>query len=262
MNTTKYLARIGFTGRTEINFQVLSSLQKQHLLHVPFENLDIHRRVPVVPENSYRKIGEGHRGGFCYELNSAFQTLLSDIGFVSFLISGRVYDSEKKGFGPEFDHMAIVVELDEALYLVDVGFGEFCFHPLKIECGIVQTDPRGKYKIQQEEGTSLLVGKQTVQGYKPEYMFSLKPRAVHDFQEMCVFHQTSPASHFTQKRICSLPREEGRVSLTGNTLKITNNGDSKIRRLHSEAEVHKVLNDYFGIQFDFITENCGRDTRC
>lgn len=255
--TKKYLERIEFSGDPHPTLNTLSALQKQHLLHVPFENLDVHRRVPVVIENSYHKIVDCHRGGFCYELNSAFHDLLKDSGFESYLISGRVYDAEKKRFGPGFDHMAIVVKLSDALWLVDVGFGEFCFHPLKIEAGVVQSDPRGKFKIEQAEGQSLLVGKQTEQGYKPEYIFTLQPRSIEDFEEMCIFHQTSPQSHFTQKRICSLPREVGRISLTENILKITGNGDAKMKRLQSEEEVDQVLKDYFGIRLEIIPENAG-----
>ena len=55
-----------------------------------------------------------------------FYRLLESLGFKVKLVSARVYDKET-GFGPEFDHMAIIAKVTEEKFLVDVGFGEFAF---------------------------------------------------------------------------------------------------------------------------------------
>ena len=53
------------------------------MLTVPFENLDIGlgREIVLDPERFIQKIVCERRGGFCYELNGAFATLLSAMGF-------------------------------------------------------------------------------------------------------------------------------------------------------------------------------------
>ena len=51
-----------------------------------------------------------------------------------------------------------------------------------------------------------------------------------------------------QKRICSLPTKNGRITLTGDTLKITENGEVRERKLNSEQEIQRELWNYFGIK--------------
>ena len=62
------------------------------------------------------------RGGFCYELNGIFRALLRALGFGVTMLSAEVA-REAGGFSPEFDHLALQVDLDEP-WLVDVGFGD------------------------------------------------------------------------------------------------------------------------------------------
>src|SRR5436190_6783885 len=109
MNRKKYLQRIGIEKIDVLaDLESLNFVQHQHLLHVPFENLDIHWKRPIVLDTDrfYKKIVDDGRGGFCYELNGLFNELLTAVGFHTHLVSGRVYNAERKP-GPEFDHMAI-----------------------------------------------------------------------------------------------------------------------------------------------------------
>jgi N-hydroxyarylamine O-acetyltransferase len=63
-----------------------------------------------------------------------------------------------------------------------------------------------------------------------------------------MWHQTSPDSHFTQNRICSLATDDGRVTLTGMRL-ITTSGPQQLReeRTLTEEEYNRILHDQFGI---------------
>ena len=80
MEIAAYLSRIQYQGGLEPNLENLRNLQVAHLLHVPFENLDIHRKVEIDLEGSYEKIVKRNRGGFCYELNGLFYELLEALG--------------------------------------------------------------------------------------------------------------------------------------------------------------------------------------
>ncbi len=142
MDIQKYLSRIDFDKTIDLNRECLSSLQKSHLLNIPFENLDIHqsRKITLDEKGLFNKIILENRGGFCYELNGFFYYLLKEFGFNVRLISGRVYD-KKKGYGKEFDHMALIVFLNNTEYLVDVGFGEFVFNPFEILLEVIPIRP-------------------------------------------------------------------------------------------------------------------------
>src|SRR4029079_6891403 len=114
MEVGKYLERINYQGGAEATIEVLNALQKKHLLSVPFETLDIYYKIPIGlnPGNIFEKVVIKRRGGFCYELNSLFYELLRAIGFDVKMISARVFNQQQKVFSPEFDHLAIIANLD------------------------------------------------------------------------------------------------------------------------------------------------------
>jgi N-hydroxyarylamine O-acetyltransferase len=247
MNQLIYLARIQYRGPVTDSLDVLRGLQEAHLRRVPFENLDIWRGVPIELGAGYRKIVEAGRGGFCYELNGLFYELLRALGFTVKLVSARVYDGRKGEFGPEFDHMAIIARVAGADYLVDVGFGEFAGGPLAIHSEAVQRDARGDFLIERHDGQYLMVEKREGDKFEPEYLFTETARELEEFGAMCRYHQTSPESHFTQKRLCSMPTQEGRVTVSGNTLKITTPAGVREEELTSEAAFEEALQQYFNI---------------
>jgi N-hydroxyarylamine O-acetyltransferase len=67
-----------------------------------------------------QKIVRQRRGGFCYELNGAFATLLTAAGYAVTLLSARVANAEGIA-SKEFDHLTLRVDLEES-WLADVGF--------------------------------------------------------------------------------------------------------------------------------------------
>jgi len=115
MNVEKYLARIGLDSMSVVpGLARLTVLQRQHLLNVPFENLDIHWKRPIRLEldEFYRKIIDQNRGGFCYELNGLFNALLRELGFETRLLSARVAMQDGSDTA-EYDHAAILVIIGE-----------------------------------------------------------------------------------------------------------------------------------------------------
>jgi N-hydroxyarylamine O-acetyltransferase len=249
MNIEAYINRINYKGNLTPNLEVLKNLQKMHLLNVPFENLDIHYKSPIDLniDKFYQKVVEKERGGFCYELNGLFNRLLQKLGYNSKIISARVYDNKKNDFGEDYDHLAIIVEINQTEYLVDVGFGEFTFYPLKLEIDNIQSDQRGKFVIERYDNDYFKVSKME-EGIKSfEYIFTKKKRALSEFTKMCNYHQTSRNSHFTQKKLISKPTETGRITITGNTLKITAGSEIIEELQFNNEDFGKYLWNYFNI---------------
>lgn len=250
MNTKEYLRRIGI-DRADIRADAgnLKFLQRQHLLRVPFENLDIHWRRPVAldAERFYRKIVEENRGGFCYELNGLFYNLLREIGFHSRMISARVFGSGNV-LGMEYDHLAILTETGGEKYLVDVGFGSFTAEPLKFVLDTEQEDENGVFLIRKFDESYFEVVKKEAGEWKSEYIFSPLERDLSEFGGMCSFHQTSPESHFTRGKVCSLMTNEGRKTLTDKKFIETRNGEKKEFDVNSEAEFNEILEREFHIK--------------
>jgi N-hydroxyarylamine O-acetyltransferase len=246
LNVAAYLRRCNYAGVTVPTPETLRELHRAHLLAVPFENLDIHlgRKIVCDEDAFIRKIVSERRGGFCYELNGAFASLLRALGFQVTLLSARVAGADG-GDGPEFDHLTIRVDLEEP-WLADVGFGDGFLEPLRLEPGGEQRQIGRIYRLRESEGVFRLEV-MADDKWKGEYSFTLQPRQLSEFAAMCHYHQTSLESHFTRKRICSRATAEGRITLSDETLIETRNGVRQERVLLGEEECRAKLHELFGV---------------
>jgi N-hydroxyarylamine O-acetyltransferase len=248
MKIDAYLKRINYTGSLEPTAETLRALQVAHLFAVPFENLSIHAGEPIVLDDKalFTKIVEHRRGGFCYEANGLFAALLRALGFDVVMLSAGVATAH--GFGPDFDHMTLMVTLEER-WLVDVGFGDSFLEPLLLDARFDQVQGTRAFRIVEDNNYLILNCRNQGGDWQPQYRFTLQPYTFADYEEMCRFHQTSPDSHFTKGRICSLATKEGRVSVSDMRL-ITTSGPEQSRdeqTLMSQEEYDRVLRDQFGI---------------
>lgn len=256
MNVTAYLRRIHYRGSLAPTAATLRELQVAHLQTVPFENLSIYSKEPIVLDDEalFTKIVERKRGGFCYECNGLFAALLRALGFDVNMLSAEVANAEG-GFSQPFDHMALMVKLDQR-WLVDVGFGDSFLQPLLLDEPTEQLQGARAFRIV-ADGDYRVLRRGDNGEWKPEYRFTLQPHQYQDFVAMCGYHQTSSESHFTQKRICSRATADGgRITLSAaagpapNEMRLlTTSGDSERneRILESSEEYAAALRKHFGV---------------
>jgi N-hydroxyarylamine O-acetyltransferase len=248
MNVDAYLERIGYRGPLAPTAETLRGLHVAHLLAVPFENLSIHAGEPVVLDDValFDKVVARRRGGFCYELNGLFAALLRELGFRVEMLSACAA-RRGGGFGPEFDHMALLVMLGER-WLADVGFGDSFVEPLLLDERAAQVQGPHAFRVGEDgDGRLVLLRRDAGGAWGPEYRFGLEPHAYADYAEMCRFHQTSPESHFTRGRVCSRLTPVGRVTLSGTRLITTTGGEKVERELVGEGEYAAALLEHFGV---------------
>ena len=245
-NLKAYLERINYNGPTVPSAETLRALQLAHLRTVPFENLSIHAGQPIVLEDAalFTKIVEHRRGGFCYECNGLFAALLRTLGFDVTMLSAEVANANG-GYSQPFDHMALMVR-ESQRWLVDVGFGDSFLEPLLLDERGEQVEGKRAYKIVDEEGY-LVMMRREMDTWTPQYRFTLQPYQYKDFAGMCRYHQTSPESHFTQKRVCSLATESGRITLSNMRLIETRDDERHERVLANQQEYDAALQKHFGI---------------
>lgn len=249
MNIKAYLERINYHGSLAPTAESLRGLQVAHLLTVPFENLSIHAGQPIVLEDEalFTKIVEHQRGGFCYEANGLFAALLRALGFDVLMLSAGVAKAEG-GFGPDFDHMALMVTLEQR-WLVDVGFGDSFREPLLLDERREQVQDNRAYRILTDGPYLILMQREDEGTWKAQYRFTLQPYRYADYAGMCRYHQMSPQSHFTRQRICSRATEEGRITLSDMRFITTSkNGRRQERALASQEEYAAILKEHFGIE--------------
>lgn len=246
MNIDAYFERLNYHGPRACHVDTLRALHQEHLLAVPFENLDIHLGRSIVLEDAalYDKIVRRRRGGFCYELNGLFAALLGELGFEVKLLSAGVMDNDE--YGPEFDHLTLLVQLGER-WLADVGFGDSFREPLRLDEPNPQAQNGVAYRLDNSAEQWTMLRRLAQQDWAPQYRFTLQPHRLTEFDSMCLYHQTSPRSHFTQKRICSRATPEGRVTLSDMRLIITTNGQRQEMRLRDQNEYAHALWEHFGM---------------
>ncbi len=248
MDIKAYLERLNYYGSITPTADTLRQLQTAHLLEVPFENLSIHAKQTIVLDDSslFTKIVKHRRGGFCYETNGLFAALLRALGFRVTMLSAGVANSEGS-FGPDFDHMALMVTLEQR-WLVDVGFGDSFREPLLIDELGEQRQGRRIYQIVPDGDRLILSQREGDDKWETQYRFTLQPYDYCDYAEMCRYHQTSPQSHFTRARICSRATKEGRVTLSEMRFIITTkNGEQQEQILADQEEYEATLREHFGI---------------
>lgn len=248
MDINAYLRRMGIEHVGNIRLETLRKLQYYHMTHIPFENLDVMRGVPIVLDidSFYQKIVKRQRGGYCYENNGLFHALLNALGFQCRLVSGTIYRPDGT-WARRGSHACTVVTLDGKEYLTDVGFGDSARGPLPLT-GEVHQDVSGFYCMKKvEEGIYDIERMQADENdWNTIIRIDTTPMKLADFADANEFNQTSDKSPFTQKDIVTIATTNGRVTLSGQKLTTTEKGE-KHETTISETEKKDVLERYFQI---------------
>ena len=247
MNITQYLNRIAFEHTPTVDTATLTQLHRQHVFEVPFENLDVRykKRFTLDTAAVYDKIVSKRRGGFCYELNSLFFTLLQHLGFRGHIISASIFDDTGTP-GPRFDHMAIVVEAD-ADYLLDVGFGDLFVTPLEITPGRVQHDGRNYFRINSHSDGYVLAMSPDGDTFQSKYTFTLDACNISDFESSCYDKQINPDSYFVKNTVCTRPTDAGRITLFNDRFIERRHEQRLISEITGEDHRKEVLRSEFGL---------------
>jgi N-hydroxyarylamine O-acetyltransferase len=257
MEISQYLARIRYAQPIKPDVQTLQGLHLAHMLHVPFENLDIRLKHPIrlVQSALWEKIVVQRRGGFCYELNGLFTLLLSEVGFDVTYLNGRVFNQQGT-LGIDFDHLALLVQIpgDSERWLADVGFGDSFNLPLAFQERGEQIQGLRGYRLEQTADGYITWQRSYGGSWERQYFFDLQPRSFpEDYEDACLYHQTSPRSSFTRGSIISRATKDGRVSLEEGRLIVTSNGQRSERHVSGKGEYGALLKQYFGITFSEAT---------
>ncbi|XP_053268749.1 arylamine N-acetyltransferase 2 [Pleuronectes platessa] len=260
MDVQKYLNRIGSTVPAEPDLDALRSVHTRHLLSVPFEDLTVHSggRVELDLPLIYDKIVTRHRGGFCYENNGLFSWLLCSLGFQVTMLSAQVKGLISGYYGPPFDHLVLMVTLQGRRWLCDVGFGGAGFSvPISLETSGPQAEGHRVYRIRKQGYMHFLEwqgeeNRGADGDWKEVYKFTLDPRSLEDFTDMCQYHQSSPCSIFFCKSLCTILKPGGRLTCMGRRLISTTfptegAGFKSTTRELQDEEIDVILAEEFGI---------------
>jgi N-hydroxyarylamine O-acetyltransferase len=241
----RYLHRIGHHGSVAPDLTTLRALHRAHLLAVPYENLDIHlgRTLTLDPADHFRKLVLEERGGWCYEMNGLFATVLDTIGFDVRRVAGAV-GRETRGDSVEGNHLVLIVTLDRP-WIADVGFGDGFLEPLPLEAGHYR---QGFLEYRVEQHGDRWIVRNHEFGGADSFDFTLAPRVMGDFARQCLALQTSPDSGFVQKTVCQRFTSDGIVVLRGAIFRRITEGHVRDHVVATADEYETVLAEQFGIR--------------
>jgi N-hydroxyarylamine O-acetyltransferase len=171
------------------------------------------REIKLDVESLVRKLVDERRGGYCYEQNTLFAAVLTELGYTVSRRLGRVRMGDADSPRPA-THMVLIV--DEQI--VDVGFGS------AVPLGPVPFDDEiayGPWTWRSARETSPEGDAVWKVSLFDLAMFTIDDRPAHpvDYVTPNHFSSTHPLSIFTQFTIASRWRDDVSVQLTDRVLK-------------------------------------------
>ena len=241
-----YLRRIGLGHRPAADLAGLRTLHLAHASSIPFENIDILLGLPIRLDLAalQEKLVARRRGGYCFEQNTLFQAVLAALGFEVLACEARVRLGVT-GVLPR-THMLLLVQVEGAPWLCDVGFGlEGLLHPVALD-GEAQAQFQNAYRVMSAEGLRVLQSFQ--QGaWVDLYAFVPEARLPIDFEVGNHYTSTHPDSRFRRNLIVQLPGPEVR-RLLRNQAFAELRGEEVTGREVPPEEVVPLLREAFGLE--------------
>ncbi len=200
----------------------LIQLQKNHMLHVPFENLDIvlGRPIHLNHDNLFEKIVRRGRGGYCFELNLLYASLLKSLGFSVQPVLGRVWLRKPTKIPPR-NHLAHLVEINGTTFITDVGFGGLTTRiPLDINSVHQVNDDDGIVRVLPLLNHQYMIQRKVKGDWENQYSFENTIISTEDIVMSNHYMSTHPNSHFKKDNFIGKFTSTGRIGLFNNQMSI------------------------------------------
>jgi N-hydroxyarylamine O-acetyltransferase len=241
-----YLRRIGLEGGPIADLASLRALHFAHATTIPFENLDIQMGLPIRLDldSLQAKLVRRHRGGYCFEHNTLFLAVLKAVGFDVIPCEARVRLGVMEVLPRT--HMLLLVRLEGATWLCDVGFGgEGLLHPVLMD-GEAHGQFLNTYRVPKEGGLRVLQSHHHG-AWEDLYAFVPEPRLPIDFEMANHYTSTHPESRFLKTLTAQLPGPEVRRILRNRAYAELRGDQAEGRELAPE-ELIPTMREVFGIE--------------
>lgn len=180
-----YLRRLGFDSRPQPDLATLTTLHKRHMMAVPFSSTGSFavptgdgRIVDLVDfdqDATFDAVVARGDGGGCVQMTRLFLRLLRELGYDADLIAGTTTEG-RESYGVEVEHMLMLVRLDDAPWLVDVGYtGPSFLEPLRLDEG-EQVQYGCRYRLVEDGDGVLLQRRPRLGRWSLVFRCTAKPR--------------------------------------------------------------------------------------
>lgn len=246
MDIKAYLDRIAYDGPMRTDISTLAALHRAHLRAIPYENLDVQLGRPVTIERPaiFEKLVTRKRGGWCYEMNGLFGWALSELGFKVTRSAGAVM-REVHGGEALGNHLVLKVELEEGVFLADVGFGDGPLDPLFVVEGSFVSAGFEFALSRLDDGWWRLHNHKA--GGAASFDFDMRPADEMHLAERCFWLQAAPESPFVQNAVLQRHKADGLWMMRGRVLRHVQPVEQKDYLVESAPEYNGILSEVFGL---------------
>ena len=246
----RYLERLQIDAPKKADLEQLNSLIYANQCRIPFENLDIFelkKPISLGIEDIFHKVIVKKRGGYCFELNALFLSLLKECGFDAYSCKCRIL--RRKNFIPPSLHQGILVKLDGKLWFCDVGYGG----PMPAGALLVEDSFKAAYcgqtfRIACADSYWWTVSYASGEETEKIIQFTTMPQEPVEFLAPNEYCSKNENSVFLNTCFVNRRTEHGSLSITNDKFTEINNRKRKERKIQSPEELNLILKTCFGIE--------------
>ena len=247
---TEIFARIGLCYTpAEASAERLFAVQLAMATHVPYENLDILRGVPLSldPQALYDKIVTRRRGGYCFELNGFLGEVLRSLGYGVTEYMARYLRGEREI--PMRRHRVVIAEdCGGQRWICDAGIGQEAFRlPLPFREGAESAQYSEVYRVRREPFFGWIIEDRHRGAWRRFYSFTEEEQLNIDYVMPSFWCEHAPESPFTRAPILSIKTESGRITVDGDVFRIFRGEDVEERTIPDDAARRDIYRTYFGL---------------
>ena len=248
------LERIGLKPDEDLSpsLENLQKIMSAHLLTVPYENLDIYdyyRAIDFSVPHLFEKFVLNRRGGYCYEINGFFMSLLQALGYDCYALSGRLLFG-RTTIGP-MSHRTTIVTINGIEYLCDVGYGSGCAEgPVRVDYTGIQEIEGRRFSIRHHDGDEfgdMTLVKHVDQGEEEFYTCYKRPHTPLEFIGPNYNTSTNYSSNFKKSRIARLKRPDGAISIEGKIFRVKKGDTVTEEEIASGERLYEILTVEFNM---------------
>ena len=244
--------RIGleYDPKRSLSYDYLADIQYAFQKTVPYENLDIIRKIPLSLETEalFEKIVTNHRGGYCFEINGFLGEVLRSLGFPVKDYMARYLRGETEI--PVRRHRVVVAAADDGKrYVCDAGIGQSAYRlPLELREGSVSEQFGETYKIEKEDFLGWVISDLHKGEWRRFYSFTEEEQLNIDYIMPSFWCENADESPFRDAEMFSIKNDTGRITLDGTVFRIFD-GDNVTEKTLTEDEIKEAYGKYFGLEY-------------
>lgn len=246
---TAYLERIHETLHDRREPEELNDFIRSHIRTVPFENVDV-ADLGMIPDldeaKIYEKVIEKCRGGYCFELNKLFGSLISALGYDVYPVAVRVMWN--RDYIPPVSHMGLVAEIKGEKYYCDVGFGGPGPKGLLSLKESQQSIEGEQFRTVCAEDGDFLIERMHHGEWKQVLRFTDRKVRDEDFQLLNFYCARNEKVLFARTRVANICIPGGSKALQDRELTVRVNGEERRMIYETKKELEACLEQEFGIR--------------